>query len=99
MTSSRDGGRQLRRLAAEGRTILISSHILSELEEVVDDAVFLVEGATVSSDRVAAAATVPATGRCCAIWKTRACGRKAITSPPGTNMSATTCAAPSRMPR
>ncbi|WP_298044738.1 ABC transporter ATP-binding protein [uncultured Microbacterium sp.] len=47
----------LRRLAAEGRTILISSHILSELEEVVDDAVFLVEGATVDADRVAAAAT------------------------------------------
>lgn len=47
----------LRRLAAEGRTILISSHILSELEEVVDDAVFLVDGATVSSERVAAAAT------------------------------------------
>jgi energy-coupling factor transporter ATP-binding protein EcfA2 len=34
----------LRRLAAEGRTILISSHILSELEEVVDDAVFLSKG-------------------------------------------------------
>ena len=47
----------LRRLAAEGRTVLISSHILSELEEVVDEAVFLVDGATVSSDRVAAAAS------------------------------------------
>lgn len=47
----------LRRLAGEGRTILLSSHVLSELEEVVDDAVFLVEGATVSADRVAAAAT------------------------------------------
>ncbi|GAA4059749.1 ABC transporter ATP-binding protein [Microbacterium laevaniformans] len=47
----------LRRLAAEGRTILISSHILSELEEVVDEAVFLVDGTTVSSERVAAAAT------------------------------------------
>ncbi|MGO2930985.1 ABC transporter ATP-binding protein [Microbacterium sp.] len=35
----------LRRLAAEGRTVLISSHILSELEEVIDDAVFLVAGA------------------------------------------------------
>ena len=46
----------LRRLAAEGRTILISSHILSELEEVIDDAVFLVQGETVSADRVAAAA-------------------------------------------
>ncbi len=47
----------LRRLAADGRTILLSSHILSELEEVVDDAVFLVEGSTVAGDRVAAAAT------------------------------------------
>ncbi len=46
----------LRRLAAEGRTILISSHILSELEEVVDDAVFLLQGETVGADRVAAAA-------------------------------------------
>jgi len=47
----------LRRLAAEGRTILISSHVLSELEEVVDDAVFLMDGRTVGTDRVAAAAT------------------------------------------
>lgn len=46
----------LRRFAAEGKTVLISSHVLSELEEVVDDAVFLVAGATVDSDRVAAAA-------------------------------------------
>lgn len=53
----------LRRLAAEGRTILISSHILSELEEVVDDAVFLVAGATVSGDRVAEAATRQRTWR------------------------------------
>ena len=37
----------LRRLAAEGRTILISSHVLSELEEVVDDTVFLVAGEVV----------------------------------------------------
>lgn len=47
----------LRRLAGEGRTILISSHILSELEEVVDDAVFLIQGETVSSERIAAAAS------------------------------------------
>lgn len=46
----------LRRLAAEGRTVLVSSHILAELEEVVDDAVFLVAGATVSAERVAEAA-------------------------------------------
>lgn len=39
----------LRRLAAEGRTILISSHILSELEEVIDDAVFLVAGSVVDA--------------------------------------------------
>jgi len=53
----------LRRLAAEGRTILISSHILSELEEVVDDAVFLIAGETVSSERIAAAATRARTWR------------------------------------
>ncbi|MFK4115682.1 ABC transporter ATP-binding protein [Microbacterium sp. NPDC006705] len=46
----------LRAFAAAGKTVLISSHILSELEEVVDDAVFLLDGATVSPDRVAAAA-------------------------------------------
>jgi ABC-type multidrug transport system ATPase subunit len=46
----------LRGFAAAGKTVLISSHILSELEEVVDDAVFLLDGATVSPDRVAAAA-------------------------------------------
>ncbi len=61
----------LRRLAAEGRTILISSHILSELEEVVDDAVFLIQGETVSSERVAAAA---ARGR---MWRLRLADRDA----------------------
>lgn len=37
----------LRRLADEGRTILISSHVLAELEEVIDGAVFLVDGSVV----------------------------------------------------
>lgn len=46
----------LRRLAADGRTILVSSHVLSELEEVVDDAVFLVAGESVGADRIARAA-------------------------------------------
>lgn len=46
----------LRRLAADGRSILVSSHVLSELEEVVDDAVFMVAGETVGADRVAKAA-------------------------------------------
>lgn len=46
----------LRRLAAEGRTVLISSHILSELEEVIDDAVFLVAGSVVDAATAQAAA-------------------------------------------
>lgn len=45
----------LRRFAAEGRTVLVSSHILSELEEVVDDAVFLLAGETVDTRRLEAA--------------------------------------------
>lgn len=45
----------LRELAAQGTTILISSHVLSELEEVVDDTVFLVAGSVV------AGATAPVT--------------------------------------
>ena len=46
----------LRRFAAEGRTVLVSSHVLAELEELIDDAVFLVAGETVDAGRVAAAA-------------------------------------------
>lgn len=53
----------LRRFAAEGRTILVSSHVLAELEEVIDDAVFLVAGGTVDADRVAAAARSTRTWR------------------------------------
>jgi ABC-2 type transport system ATP-binding protein len=45
----------LRGFAAEGRTVLVSSHVLSELEEVVDDAVFVAEGRTFSSERIDAA--------------------------------------------
>lgn len=45
----------LRRFAVEGRTVLVSSHILSELEEVVDDAVFLMAGVTVDPARIEAA--------------------------------------------
>jgi len=37
----------LRRLADEGATVLVSSHVLSELEEMADDAVFLSRGRTV----------------------------------------------------
>ncbi len=45
----------LRRLAAEGRTIVVSSHVLAELDELADRAVFLESGSTVSEERVAAA--------------------------------------------
>ena len=34
----------LRALAASGKTVLLSSHVLSELDEIVDDAVFLSAG-------------------------------------------------------
>lgn len=45
----------LRGFAAEGRTVLVSSHILSELEEMADAAVFIDAGTSVSAERVAAA--------------------------------------------
>jgi ABC-type multidrug transport system ATPase subunit len=42
----------LRGLAADGCTVLVSSHDLAELEEVTDDAVFLAAGETVTAERV-----------------------------------------------
>lgn len=39
----------LRGFAAAGRTVLVSSHVLAELEELVDDAVFLRDGASVDA--------------------------------------------------
>jgi len=44
----------LRRLADDGRTVLVSSHVLTELEEMCDDAVFLSRGRTVVPDAGAA---------------------------------------------
>lgn len=58
----------LRRLADEGRTILISSHVLTELEELVDDAAFLIAGESVSADRVAATAQRQR------VWRVRVAG-------------------------
>ena len=55
----------LRDFASQGRTVLISSHILSELEEVVDDAVFLVAGSVVDA-APAQSATPP--------WRVRLAG-------------------------
>lgn len=45
----------LRRLAAEGRTVVVSSHVLAELDELADRSVFLDAGSSVSAERVAAA--------------------------------------------
>lgn len=45
----------LRRLAGDGRTIVVSSHVLAELDEVADAAVYLDHGVTASADRVTAA--------------------------------------------
>jgi ABC-2 type transport system ATP-binding protein len=45
----------LSQLADGGRTILVSSHVLAELEEMADAAVYLEEGATASAERIAAA--------------------------------------------
>lgn len=50
----------LRGFAAEGKTVLVSSHVLAELEEVYDHAVFLSKGRTVD---VAQAAQPANTGR------------------------------------
>jgi ABC-2 type transport system ATP-binding protein len=42
----------LRQLAGEGRTVLVSSHILSDLEEVADRVVFVDDGRTVGQHAV-----------------------------------------------
>ncbi|MFG1813524.1 ABC transporter ATP-binding protein [Kribbella sp. NPDC049174] len=45
--------RFLRRLAAEGRTILVSSHVLSEVEQTVDDVVIIDRGSLVRQGSLA----------------------------------------------
>jgi len=44
------------RLAGEGRTVLVSSHVLAELDEMADAAVFLDAGTTASQEAVSHAA-------------------------------------------
>jgi ABC-type multidrug transport system ATPase subunit len=56
----------VRALAAEGRTVLVSSHVLAELEEMADDAVYVQGGATVSTDRIEALQEAPR------VWRVRA---------------------------
>jgi ABC-type multidrug transport system ATPase subunit len=49
--------RLVRTLADEGRTILISSHVLAELDEMADTAVYLDSGITATADAIAATRT------------------------------------------
>ncbi|HOC13449.1 MAG TPA: ABC transporter ATP-binding protein [Propionicimonas sp.] len=48
----------LRDLAREGKTVLVSSHVLSELEELYDHAVFLSRGRTVDASAAGASGSV-----------------------------------------
>lgn len=59
----------LRRLADEGRTVLVSSHVLSELEEMADDAVFISRGRTVVPETITTSST----------WHVRALSLGALT--------------------
>ena len=45
----------VRRLAGEGTAILVSSHVLAELDEMADAAVYLADGVTASAERIAQA--------------------------------------------
>ena len=60
--------RQLvRDLAAEGRAVLVSSHVLSELDEMVDEAVFMSKGRTLGADADAMVAKARTTYRVTAL--------------------------------
>jgi len=43
----------VRRLASEGKTLLVSSHVLSELDEMADGAVYIAKGVTASAEALA----------------------------------------------
>lgn len=43
----------IRRVASEGATILVSSHVLAELDEMTDTAVYLEDGVTASAETIA----------------------------------------------
>jgi ABC-2 type transport system ATP-binding protein len=45
--------RLVRRLASEGKTILVSSHVLAELDEMADTAVYVDAGVSASAERIA----------------------------------------------
>lgn len=62
----------VRSLAAEGRTVLVSSHVLAELEEMADDAVYVRGGSTVGADLVDAVRDAPRQ------WRVRAVDEAAL---------------------
>ena len=59
----------VRDLAAEGRTVLVSSHVLAELDEMVDRAVVVARGRTVSVETLTGPATSVPRAR---PWRVRA---------------------------
>ena len=66
-TRARASLRELvRRLAGEGKTVLVSSHVLAELEEMADTAVYLAAGETAAPDEVARAGPGAPGGGACA---------------------------------
>lgn len=65
--------RQLvRRVAAEGKTVLVSSHVLAELDEMADAAVYLERGVTASAESIALTKTTART------WRIRALDLSAL---------------------
>ncbi|WP_250444368.1 ABC transporter ATP-binding protein, partial [Actinotalea sp. C106] len=64
----------VRSLAAQGRTVLVSSHVLVELDEMADDAVFISAGRTVATESLATASAARRP------WKLRALSRTGLTA-------------------
>ena len=62
----------LRRLAGDGTAILVSSHVLAELDEMADAAVYLAAGRTASPEQVAAA------GASARAWRIRSLDEAAL---------------------
>ncbi|MFI5834746.1 ABC transporter ATP-binding protein [Micromonospora sp. NPDC051300] len=74
----------LRRLADEGRTVLVSSHVLSEIQQLVDDVVVIRRGALVAAGPLARLAGPPAV---------------LVTSPDAEALAATLTVGPGPVPR
>ncbi len=65
---SRDDQRELlRSLAGAGRTVVVSSNVLTDLDGLADDAVFLARGRAVAMESLAATAPAPRAWRLCAL--------------------------------